>query len=338
MTIETEPADVSVIIPAFRAAATVGRALACVAAQTRPPREVIVVDDGSDDGTADAAEAMRGALGGIALTVIRQPNRGAGAARNSALAAATGALVAFLDADDEWLPEKLARSLPYLDDPGVVLVAHNYIRRYPDGREETIDCTRHVRARSPFAALYRRGFIGTCTVVTRRRAVTAAGGFDTGLKAAQDFALWLALLKVPGIRFEVFGEALARYHLNPRGITSNTETRLDCCLQVAARFYPALRDHAGAPLADLWFRVLAVYYEAAAAYARCGAIVRAAWSALRCPAALFGVTLDVLAEGDHNRRRPAEALFWLWAAGVLAVYMAQFRPYLEAVLQTMGLS
>jgi glycosyltransferase involved in cell wall biosynthesis len=337
MTIETETADVSVIIPAFRAAGTIGRALASVAAQRRPPREVVVVDDGSDDGTADAAEAMRGALGRIALQVIRQPNQGAGAARNSALAAATGALVAFLDADDEWLPEKLARSLPCLDDPEVVLVAHNYIRRHPNGSEETIDCTRHVHGASPFAALYQRGYIGTCTVVARRHAVKAAGGFDSGLKVAQDFALWLALLKAPGTRFEVFGEALSRYHLRPGSITTDTETRLDCCLDVARRFYPALRDHSGVPLVHLWFRVLAVHYEAAVVYARRGSVGRWTWNTLRCPAALFGITANVLAEGERDWRRPLEALLWLWAVGVIAAYMAQFRPYLEPIARTVGL-
>lgn len=336
MTAETELADVSVIIPAFRTADTIGRALASVAAQSRLPREVIVVDDGSDDGTAEAAEAMRDAMGPVRLQVIRQPHRGAGAARNAALAVATGALVAFLDADDEWLPEKLARSLPYLDDPEVVLVAHNYIRRYPDGREEAIDCTRHLHVPSPFAALYRRGYVGTCTVVARRDAVMAAGGFDTGLRAAQDFALWLALLAAPGTRFQVFGEALSRYHIRAGSITSDTETRLDCCLDVAGRFYPALRDHAGSPLAHLWFRVLAVYYEAAVAYRRRGAAGRAAWSALRCLSALFGMTVDVLADGERNRRRPIEGLLWLWAAGVLIAYLAQFRPYLAPILRTIG--
>ena len=335
--IDTETADVSVIIPAFRAAGTIGRALASVAAQTRPPREVIVVDDGSDDDTADAAEAMRGALGRIALQVIRQPNQGAGAARNSALAAATGALVAFLDADDEWLPEKLARSLPCLDDPDVVLVAHNYIRRHPNGSEETIDCTRYVHGPSPFAALYQRGYIGTCTVIARRQAVKAAGEFDAGLKAAQDFALWLALLEAPGTRFEVFGEALSRYYLRPGSITTDTETRLDCCLEVARRFYHTLRHHTRLPLSHLWFHVLAVHYEATVAYGRRGAVGRAAWSVLRCPAALFGLTADVLAEGERDLRRPLEALLWLWTASVIAVYMAQFRPYLDPIARTVGL-
>ena len=80
-------ADVSVIVPAYRAAGTIGRALAGVAAQTVRPRQVIVVDDGSDDGTLAATEACRQTLGEIDLIALQQPNRGAGAARNRAVGA-----------------------------------------------------------------------------------------------------------------------------------------------------------------------------------------------------------------------------------------------------------
>ena len=84
------PLDVSVIIPAYRAESTIRRALRSVAAQTAPPTEVIVVDDGSPDRTAATAEACRAEMGGIALKVVRQQNAGAGAARNQARAYARG--------------------------------------------------------------------------------------------------------------------------------------------------------------------------------------------------------------------------------------------------------
>ena len=87
-----EPADVTVIIPAWRAAATIARTLASIAAQTVAPRRVVVVDDGSDDSTFETARSQTSLLGaaGIELEVIRQDNAGAGAARNRALAEADG--------------------------------------------------------------------------------------------------------------------------------------------------------------------------------------------------------------------------------------------------------
>jgi glycosyltransferase involved in cell wall biosynthesis len=72
---QPELADVSVIIPAYRAAATIGRALDSVAAQTTRPRQILVVDDGSDDGTYEAALALVGTLGGIEVKVFRRRRR-----------------------------------------------------------------------------------------------------------------------------------------------------------------------------------------------------------------------------------------------------------------------
>src|SRR6185312_11793255 len=94
--------EISVVIPAYNAAAYVGDALASIAAQTCRPAEVIVVDDGSADDTA----AIAAAAGAI---VIRQPNGGASAARNAGVARARSQWIAFLDADDRWLPEYVER-------------------------------------------------------------------------------------------------------------------------------------------------------------------------------------------------------------------------------------
>ena len=105
---------VSVVIPAHNAAATVARAIISTQAQTPAPDEFLLVDDASSDDTAAIAESL-------GATVIRLPVRaGAGAARNAGIAAATGKIIAFQDADDEWLPGKLARQLPLLADASFV--------------------------------------------------------------------------------------------------------------------------------------------------------------------------------------------------------------------------
>jgi GT2 family glycosyltransferase len=100
------PVEVSVIIPAYNRAHLVGRTIDCVLAQTYPQCHVILVDDGSTDGTADLVTARY--AGNARVRVLRQPNRGVSAARNAALAAATGDYLAFLDSDDVWRPWKLA--------------------------------------------------------------------------------------------------------------------------------------------------------------------------------------------------------------------------------------
>jgi hypothetical protein len=110
--------NVSVVIPAYNAAATVAEAIDSALAQTLPPFEVIVVDDGSTDSTAKVLARYQDRI-----RVISQRNGGLSSARNAALRIASGEYVAFLDADDVWMPQMLARTVPFLDaDPKCVLV------------------------------------------------------------------------------------------------------------------------------------------------------------------------------------------------------------------------
>ncbi len=292
--------EVSVVIPAYRAEATIGRALASVAAQTLKPRRAIVVVDGSPDGTAAAARKPGQAMEGIELTVLEQPNRGAGAARNRGIGLAETEYVAFLDADDEWLPEKLARSMAHLDGGDTVLVAHDFLWREA-GKETPIACSaRFAEGPDPYATLYRKGYIGTSMVVARRDALIAAGGFDETLPNAQDFDLWLEMLKPPGAPFLVFAERLAIYHVTEGSIMSNVERRLRCSLTIARRHAPGL--------ADLLVRVLAVHYEAFNAYLARRDYAAALGVCLRAPVSLSIEAAAYFSGGGnrHRRRFPGE--------------------------------
>ena len=233
---EADFADASVITPAYRAAATIGRALQSVAKQTLRPHQVIVVDDGSEDGTYEAALALAGTMNGVDLKVVRQVNQGAGAARNRALREATGTYVAFLDADDEWLPEKLAHTMAHLEGSDYVLVAHDVRLADNGGGESVFDCARHFEAaRDPFVSYFLRGYIATSTVVARRDALIAAGGFDERLASGQDYELWLRLISAPGARFRVFAGALTRNHVTENSISSHIDLRRRCAMNILLR-------------------------------------------------------------------------------------------------------
>src|SRR5690242_5053753 len=104
-----ERATVSVIIPAYNSERYIADALRSVLAQTYMPQEIIVVDDGSSDGTARALDPFRSTI-----RYIYQKNRGEPAARNTGMREAKGDYIAFLDADDLWLPEKLDLQMTYL--------------------------------------------------------------------------------------------------------------------------------------------------------------------------------------------------------------------------------
>jgi glycosyltransferase involved in cell wall biosynthesis len=346
--------DVSVIVAAYQAAGTVGRALASIAAQTVKPREVIVVDDGSTDGTTQAVKACAPAMPGIVLRVFRtEDNRGAGAARNRAVAESTQPILAFLDADDEWLPRKLERSVERLNEGGYVLVAHDYVTGPGDDAPRTHCERRFLEDGDPFVQLYCKGYIPSCSVVTRRDAVIAAGGFDEGLRNAQDFDLWLAMLRKPGARFLVFGEPLLRYHVTPGGIMSHTARRLKCGLTIAVRYFPDLRAHPGSVLASLWYRVAALHLEAIRAYDRRGERAKALLTLAKFPFRLAAATLDcLLAPPAPPDFRPAPAggtvassngrvalgfALWFWLTAVMAGYLFQFRDLAGPVLARIGL-
>jgi len=339
-------ADISVIIPAFHAEATIRRALESVAAQTLKPSEIIVVDDGSEDGTFEAAEACRAKMQGIEFKLFRQTNRGAGAARNKALTEARCAIVAFLDADDEWLSEKLKISLDHLQSENHVLVAHNgWI--IEGGQETYLDIAARYQAASDalYHGLYRRGFISTSSVIARRAAVMEAGCFDEGLLIGQDFDLWLKILAIPGATFQVLDKPLTRYHITPGSITSLTRRRLVSTLKSAARHAPALRQHPGSPLVSLWFRVAAVHLEAVRAYIKDGKSLLSLWTLILTPLntikysyfMYFSTQKPSQSEPELHKLRIFDVVLGAWFVAVMAAYLYQFRGLIDPILRLLGI-
>src|SRR5688572_976564 len=174
------PPLVSVIMPVHNRAAWVARAMTSALEQTYSPLEVIVVDDGSTDGTRRELDRF-----GDRLTVVSQPQAGAYAARNRGLRAARGEFIAFLDSDDRWLPHRLARQMPLMDRSEVALVFGDAVHVHaapaaptpgpgPRTGRTCFGVTRPHRGRVA-AALAWGNFIPTSTVLVRRRALDEAG-------------------------------------------------------------------------------------------------------------------------------------------------------------------
>jgi glycosyltransferase involved in cell wall biosynthesis len=124
----SEPLPISVVIPAYQAKAWVASAIASVRTQTRVPKEIVVVDDGSLDGTGDIARAL-------GATVFTQANRGVSAARNTGIVNATQPWIALLDADDLWFPEKLEAQWEAIALTGDAICATDFAYVHRDGRQ-----------------------------------------------------------------------------------------------------------------------------------------------------------------------------------------------------------
>ncbi len=178
---------VSVVIPTHDRAAATERAARSVLAQSHRALELLVIDDGSTDGTAERVEA----LGDPRLRVVRQRNAGVAAARNRGLAEAKGAYVAFLDSDDAWRPDKLARQVAALEAaPARVGICTTGAEIRP--RVGPAEIRRPEIRGDAFAALLLRNLVHapTSCALIRREVAEAVGGFDPTLPAIEDWE-WL---------------------------------------------------------------------------------------------------------------------------------------------------
>lgn len=209
---------VSVVIPAHNAASTLRRALDSISLQKYQPMEVIVVDDGSTDCTAEIANTYvdRG------LKLLRLANCGGAAqARNHGIKASSGDYVAFLDADDEWTPGKIEKQMALLlATPAMTFVSCGSNLIAPDGA----DCGNLYPGRQPawgrdaWRTLLAYNFIATPSVIARHSALEAAGYFDPKLKVGEDQDMWIKLSIAGELGY--VDEVLVRVHDTPNSLSS----------------------------------------------------------------------------------------------------------------------
>jgi hypothetical protein len=181
---------VSVVVPTHNRRRLLGRALASVVRQRDVDLEVVVVDDGSADGTGEVVAG----LGDRRVRLVRHPRpQGVSAARNRGIAEARGAWVAFLDDDDLWAPDKLARQLAAAAAAGAGWAYAGAVEVDAAGR--LLGGRPPPSAEELLAGLGRRNLMpaGSSNVVVRADVLAAAGGFDPTLRHLADWDLWLRL-------------------------------------------------------------------------------------------------------------------------------------------------
>jgi glycosyltransferase involved in cell wall biosynthesis len=182
------PPQVSVILPTYNRDWILAEAIDSVLGQRYPDLELIVVDDGSTDRTAELLASY-----GERLRHIQQPNRGVSAARNTGIAAARGSLIAFLDSDDLWLPGKVTAQVRYFNTHPHISICQTeefWIRK----GKRVNPKNRHRKASGMiFDRSLELCLISPSAVMLRRELLDRVGGFDETLPACEDYDLWLRI-------------------------------------------------------------------------------------------------------------------------------------------------
>ena len=219
VSVKEAPVLVSTVIPAFNAKRFIVRALDSALQQDAPDSEIIVVDDGSTDGTREIVESY--ADRGVRLLCHSQ-RTGAAGARNSGILAARGEYVAFLDADDEWLPGKLARQIAVIGrDPAMTFVScrANLVNEFGRDTGDIYRGARPAEGTRGWRTLLAYPCVATPSVLARRTALNTAGGFNRWMPVGEDQDMWIRLGLTGTIGHVT--ESFVRVHSTPNSLSKS---------------------------------------------------------------------------------------------------------------------
>jgi glycosyltransferase involved in cell wall biosynthesis len=230
---------VDVIIPAYNAAKYVAAAIESVLAQTFSDWRVLVIDDGSTDETAEVVAPYVARLEGK-IKYIKRINGGVSAARNTGILNSSAEFLAMLDADDIWLPCRLAESLKVIEARPEIGLTYGFISRIDqDGRLiDTWDRRqKHGEGRVAPYIYMKQIDLPTLTVTVRRKCIDEVGMFDESLRITEDRDLWFRI----SLRYEValVPKVLAYYRVSPNSITTDPNKMLKAQLQFIDKHYGA---------------------------------------------------------------------------------------------------
>jgi glycosyltransferase involved in cell wall biosynthesis len=276
--------SIDVVIPAYNAKAFIENALRSAVTQTYRPQRIIVVDDGSKDGTPDIVRAFASRTPQVRIECVEQPNAGPSAARNKGLRMVEADFVALLDADDEWLPTKLEKQLAIYqgasgDEFGLVYCDYGLMNsagaRIPNFG---FQLNRRMRGRVWKQLRFANQIAGSASaVLLRTQALREVGLFDETLVCAEDWDLWLRIAERYAIDFVDEELVLLRQH------TQNSQNNESRMLGGELLFADKLFRKRQLPLTNLIRLAMRVRNARVAglhlsAYRQCHPVIRAALS------------------------------------------------------------
>jgi glycosyltransferase involved in cell wall biosynthesis len=227
--------SIAVVVPARNASFFLRDALDSVYAQDHLPSEVVVVDDGSADDTREVAEGY-----GRGVTCLEAGGAGSARARNLGIAATRSPLVAFLDADDLWVPEKSSRQIALLKAHPDLALVFSDMRSFEDGRRasRTYFQERGFKGACTASSIFLYDMVSTPTVIVRREILNSCGGFDESLGVGQDTDLWFRIAL--DHRFAAIAEPLVQRRFHAGNITRDARRLAEAVVDIWGRYLDAV--------------------------------------------------------------------------------------------------
>lgn len=253
---------VSIILPTYNCAAFLPHSIGTILSQTYNSYEIIVIDDGSTDNTKEVLYPFMQRIKYIRL----EQNKGLPTARNIGIRSAQGKYIAFIDADDLWLPEKLQTDIEYFEThPEVSMVYSKHINIDEKGDDLNGNTKKQLPSGNVFIQLFsEQNFIITSSVVVRKEIFETTGLFDEQLFNCQDWDMWLRItfhFKVAGI-----DKPLVKYRHNPRSLSKNRNNVLKYQKMVIDKIYNKFKDKENGINEKLYKKRLASHYAKVGRY------------------------------------------------------------------------
>jgi glycosyltransferase involved in cell wall biosynthesis len=290
---------ISIVIPAYKAAHTIAATLDSVRHQTFRDYEILITDDESKDGTLDICRQYASEHAEMRIATVSIPHAGVAAARNDALARASGEYVSFLDSDDRWMPDKLEQVAALIArDSQADLIYHDVMMIGRNGQRWR-DSSGPPSSDPYRGLLLGNNFLATTSVTVRRSCVAVAGGFDCNpdFEICEDYELWVRLARA-GAKFAYIPEVLAEIVRSDGSLSSNIARHMTNRLNVRRHCLKQALDDgilSSAEFRKHGYRVAAkCYAEMAVDQAQHGRLR----DAIRAAASAVGTCFRIVASGD----------------------------------------
>jgi len=255
------PRTISVVIPTYNRAKLLAEAVESALQQSRPPDEIIVIDDGSKDNTAQAVARF-----GRKVRYIQQENAGPAAARNHGVKVASGEFIAFLDSDDLWVKNRLERQLAALEEhPDLDFLLGLEAKFSADEESDSceikeVDVLQSLNSieciiPNPLELLLKENFIPTSSVLLRKSCLATVGSMDAAVQPAEDYDLWIRFA-LQGFRFGFINAVLCRRRLHEGNLVNQWVTLRLAVTRVLARYLehsPTQRARVSRRLSELHY-------------------------------------------------------------------------------------